>query len=393
MKSKYFDKLFLIFIISLPFSWANIGLMSIYRIITIVCFGIWLVNNHFRIRILPNNNNIVFFRSWIGYAGYSIAAYILFPSNTNVIFGMILLVMISLIFFSTEIEEEDHKYLDYLWMIAGLFFVVLFISGRTSQVGWGTRQTITILGTKTDANEFASFFVISLPIALHYFICKNGFFNKLLSSVLLISGTYVVLMTGSRGALLSLVVALLVTLFISKKFTARNTVFIILLALTLVFIIPNYIMPLIPKATLSRLSLESMMNGNSTGRSDIWRAALDKYASGNPIRWVFGYGYWGLSVTTWTGTTGTMHNQYLQQLIAYGVIGLVLYVNLLFRAYRRLNLGFNRYKGAFIGILFMGLTITMGPSYKMLWILLFMAGITSKEVENENGRNSDLYNS
>lgn len=382
VKSKYSNLLFLVFIISLPFSWANIGSMSIYRVITIVCFGIWIVSKHFRIPIPSNDNRKLFF-AWVYYAGYSIVAYILYPSNTNVIFGMILLVMISLIFFSTEIEDSINKYIDYMWMIAGLFFVVLFVFGKTSQVGWGTRQTLTILGTSTDANEFASFFVISLSVALYYFICEKGLVNRILSGALLISGLYVVLMSGSRGALLSLVVALIITLVSSKKLSAGNIIFIICLAIALVFIVPKYILPLIPKDTLSRLTVEALKNDNGSGRSDIWFAALKAFAEGSPLRWIFGYGYWGLSVTTWVGTTGTMHNQFVQQLIAYGGIGLILYTVLMINTYKRLKCNYKRYVGAFLGILCMGLTLSMGPSYKMLWILIFMSGISIKSSEND----------
>ena len=48
-------------------------------------------------------------------------------------------------------------------------------------------------------------------------------------------------------------------------------------------------------------------------------------------------------------------------------------------AYKSMNVCFRRYRGAFIGILVMGLTITMGPSYKILWILLFLLGVTVED--------------
>lgn len=378
MKNKYINTLFLIFIISLPFSWANVGSMSIYRIVTIVTFGVWLVYHRFQIPI-PNGINRKLFNAWILYAGYTIIAYLLLPSDTNTLFGMILLVLISLIFFSTKAETTTHKYIDYTWIIVGYFFVMLFILGRTSQVGWGTRQTLTILGTKTDPNEFASFFIVALSITLNYFLCEKGVFSKIVLSVLLVSGTYVVLMSGSRGALISLVVALLVTFLSVKKKSLQTIVLTVIAALVIMMVLPKYILPLIPTDTLSRLSIEALMNDNGSGRSDIWRAALQAFTNANPIRWLIGYGYGGLKVTTWIGTTGTMHNQYIQQLIAYGVIGFVLYIRLIITAYKSMNVCFRRYRGAFIGILVMGLTITMGPSYKILWILLFLLGVTVED--------------
>ena len=382
MRLNRFDCLILAFIISLPLSWTNFGSMSVYRMVTIVCFQLWLYFRLFSFPV-PSKDNRKLFISWIAYAGYCIIAYVLYPSNASVVFGMILLVMISLIFFSSQIDINMHKYIDYMWMIAGLFFEIFFLFGKTAQLGWGTRQTLVIFGTSTDANEFASFFVIALSIALYYLICEKKIIIRVLSGVLFVLGIYVVLMSGSRGALLSLIVALLFTLFGSKKFSIGNIILIIVIVFALVVILPTYILPLIPKETLSRLTLDALQSDNGSGRSDIWLAALEIFIHDSPFRWIFGYGYWGLYVTTWVGTTGTMHNQYVQQLIAYGIIGLFLYLNLIINAYKRINCGLKRYKGAFIGILFMGLTLSMGPSYKMLWILLFMAGITSSGVVNE----------
>ena len=89
----------------------------------------------------------------------------------------------------------------------------------------------------------------------------------------------------------------------------------------------------------------------------------------------------GLSYIT---ATTTMHNQFLQQIVCYGIIGFCLYIRLFFYVIRDFIKNKKELIGPFVGIIVMGMTITMGPSYKILWILLFHAGLQYKgELINE----------
>lgn len=375
MKKKYVNALFLIFILALPFSWANIGAMSIYRLVTMAIVAIWILEKRFKLPI-PNDERKKYFLSWITYAGYTVFATILNISSVNVLFGMILLIMISMVFFSSKIDNYLEIYIDYMWLAAAIFFILLFIFGETGQVGeWGTRQTLVILGTPTDANEFSSFFVVALPIALFHIITDKSLIKKGICTGILFSGIYVVLMGGSRAALLSVSVALIITACTVQRPSIKMIVLILIICLLLIFIVPRYILPMIPKDTLARLSIEALKKDNGSGRGDIWNAGLNAFMKGNLFDFCFGHGYGKLKVLSPIGLTSTMHNQYIQQLVSYGVIGFLLYMCMIILAYQRLKNNFKRYIGAYIGIMLMSITLTMGPSYKILWILLFHAGL------------------
>ena len=85
----------------------------------------------------------------------------------------------------------------------------------------------------------------------------------------------------------------------------------------------------------------------------------------------------------------TMHNQLIQQLSNYGIVGLVLYLILIYKSYKSIKLNCPRYMGAFIGMLVMSLTITMSVAYKLLWILLLMPAVMSnkgKEIRFDDGK-------
>lgn len=394
MIKRYLNKIFLIFILALPFSWANMGSMSIYRLVTMLTFAIWIIVNRFKIPI-PNDTRKKYFFSWIAYVGYSVFVTTFIPSNANITFGMLLLIIISLIFFSSRINSNFEKYIDLMWLSATIFFILLFIFGSRGLVGeWGTRERIVILGTATDANEFSSFFIVALPIALFHLIKDKNVIKKCLCGLLLISGIYVVLMAGSRAALLAVIMALIITIFTIQKPSVHLVMVIVLLSLLFIIIIPKYILPMIPKQTLARLSLEALQQDKGSGRSDIWKAAINLFMEGNPINLLIGYGYGNLKVQSPTGLTSTMHNQYIQQLISYGVIGFILYIRMIILAYHLLQRNCRRYVGAYIGLLFMAMTISMGPSYKILWILLFMIGIkrnTKGEDINDSYFNDSRY--
>lgn len=380
MKNKYINALFLIFIVALPFSWANIGSMSIYRLVTIIVFLVWLMHRRFIIPIPVENDRRKLFFAWIYYVGYSILTIVLCPASVNVVFGMILLLMISFIFFSSSVDAILSKYMDYMWLAAAIFFIVLFVLGKSGQVGeWGSRQTLVILGTKTDPNEFSSFFVVSLPIAMYHLLNEKGIIKKCICFIVLVAGLYVVLMGGSRAALLSVIVAMFFTVCTTKKISPRTIVVFLIIGILLVVLIPKYILPLIPQGTLARLSLEALRSDSGSGRSQIWLNALHSFADRNPLSWIFGCGYGGLTISYSFGDTSTMHNQYLQQLVSYGIVGTILYLRLIYLAYKQISEKHRRYLGAFIGMMLMAMTLTMGPSYKILWILLFMGGISKQE--------------
>lgn len=378
MKTKHINAIFLIFILALPFSWANIGPMSIYRLVTMVLFSIWILEERFKLPI-PNDERKKYFLSWIAYAGYAVFATILNPSNLNILFGMILLIMISMVFFASKVDSNLEKYIDYMWLAAAIFFILLFIFGSRGQVGeWGTRETLIILGTPTDANEFSSFFVVALPIALFHIMNDESIVKKCICTAVLFSGIYVVLMGGSRAALLAVSVALIITACTVQRPSIKAIFFVLIICLLLLFIVPRYILPMIPQETLARLSIDALQQDNGSGRGEIWKSGLNTFMNGNIFNFIFGYGYGKLEVLSPIGLTSTMHNQYIQQLVSYGLIGFLLYICMTILAYKQLKKNYRRYVGAYFGIMLMSMTLTMGPSYKILWILLFQAGLMSK---------------
>lgn len=378
----------IMFVLLLAFSWVNFSLGSVYRLITIIILAIYLLEC--KGLIILNTNKRKFINAWVIYCGYTVLSFLwsgMSGLSKNTMFGMLILLGISTVFFTSEMDKHKASVMDTAWMIGGCVFILLFLTGKTANVGFGTRQTLLILGTWTDPNEFASYFVVAIPLALYAFVENKNIIIRSLAVFTIVGGFYVVLMSGSRGALISSLFATVVAFAILMKASFKRIIVFVILTFVGYYVLINYLIPMIPQGTLNRLTIEALLTDNGSGRSQIWEGGLSQFFQGNLFNIIFGYGYGGLTVITglsYIPTTTTMHNQFLQQLTCYGIVGFILYLNMLFRVFEEFRINKKQFVGPLLGIILMGMTLTMGPSYKILWILLFHAGLSTIVKENYN---------
>ena len=365
----------MIFILALPFSWASSVFGSIYRAIAILLLLAYLLLNVGKVRLRPDNQ--VVRRAFTYYVLFAAATMIWTTNRTtgySEILGMLLVLIIAYVFSSYSYDDLSNAAIDYCWIIAGAVAAIIYLRGGSANVGiYGNRTTLMILGTATDPNEFSSIFVVSVSLMLAHIMNNKRFIIKAGFAALSLIELYVVLMAGSRGALIGVLIAVFVTLFLTGKISAKGMIISIIASILLLWVVTVYILPYIPNDILTRLSIKSMINDGGSGRTTIWKSGMEQWANGNPIRWLIGYGVDGIKAHGIRGDTGTMHNQILQQIVYYGIIGLILYLRLIWVAYESIRHDNRRYLGAFLGIMFMSLTITMGAHCKILWIIIMMA--------------------
>lgn len=377
----------LLFVLLLPFSWVSVAVGSAYRLFFIVLFALYIIICRGKLRFNYETTDVML--AWTIYCLYTCVSIVWADwgeTSVNVILGMIALYGIGITFFTTRLDSRLEKKLDYCWIIGGFLFIILFLFGETAKVGLGTRQTLVILGTSTDANEFASYFAIAIPLSINMFFKEKRIILRVLHVLLILGGMYVVLSSGSRGALLAVIIASLVTLCVLVRFSLKKIFVFLFFAVLVIVITRNCLIPLIPEGTIERFSIGALIDDSGSGRIEIWTNGFKQFLKGNVFRCIFGYGYDGLIVHTgmsYMMQTSTMHNQFMQQLVSYGIIGLILYIRLMFLVFVGFCKNKRQYIGAFVGMLVMGMTITMGPSYKILWILLFQVGISNLDMRSE----------
>ena len=360
-----------LFVLALPFSWASIAIGSVYRVLTIALFLCFIFFS--RLKIGVNLQNISLLRIWIVYIVYCSLTTI-WAVNVNAAINntmsYILLSFIVIIFFSTKLNDlSSQNKLDFCWIIAGVLCAILYIMGDKTAIGdYGSRTSMIIMGTATDPNEFASIFIVPMALSMYRILYLKKSIKKFMYIFLILVSAYCILLSGSRGALIAAIVSVIVTYFKNRSINIKTVLLTCIIILLIYFVLIELIFPLIPEDVLSRMTLQTLLEDGGSGRSEIWSEALYKVWHGSLFRMIFGYGQYGLTADF----TQTMHNQFLQHLTNYGLIGLFLYCLLLMKTFFVINRRCPRYIGAFLGIIVMSMTITMSIAYKLLWIILLI---------------------
>ena len=139
-------------------------------------------------------------------------------------------------------------------------------------------------------------------------------------------------------------------------------------------------MPKLPSDLLMRFSVDSLRESQGSDRLTIWVNSLSFWKDEGILRQFFGVGGFGL-----VSIRHTMHNQFLQMLLDFGIVGLILYLVLIINIAIQMCRNHREYLGAFVGMLILSMTLTLGPSYKPFWIMLMMVLVCSanKGAQNE----------
>ena len=282
-----------------------------------------------------------------------------------------------------EYNQDELNYLIKALIIGGLATVVMtLLFSDTSSTG---RLTLSINGTKQDQNYINGY----MYFAFAFFVNKLIGEKKLVYSIPSLFLIVFTLMTGSRGAALSLV-ALGIMIFIYNMFNTGRIKFgvmiVAFMALTALVFGFDYIMSLLPTDVAIRFSADYIANYRGTNRNILWAAILRIYNEGPFFRKLFGYGY-GTVPTVNTFNHLVAHNLWIDHLISGGAIGVVIltYMHIVFvvEAWRQKNaVIFSSY----MGYLTMCMTLSL-TNYKPLWNCMMMIMILlysrMNEVEEE----------
>ena len=235
------------------------------------------------------------------------------------------------IFFVAYFNEDNRKNIYRYSLIAGLILAVTCILGvlflRFRSLGWA--ESYRAKGTTDDPNLTATLLFIYIGMTLYYLIYENkSRFIYWISIVLMIVA---LLMTASKGMIVSLLVALIVFMLfqIKNPRTTRN----VILLLIVLFLIGRYAYTQYEQVNkiINRLMvvLEYGDDSNTsrllTGRNNIWESGLNSLRHGlNPIFGV-GYGFYGVASRFYGAVSerATAHNTPLSMFVELGLFGLI----------------------------------------------------------------------
>ena len=223
-------------------------------------------------------------------------------------------------------KEKLEKFL-FVICISGCFYACFSLINSNSFSGRFS------YGTMYDPNDLAAFFVTLMPLNL-YFLSGSGAFAKKVIAILTIGMSIsLVLMTGSRGGFLGLIVVLFL-LFFTKLGLLKRLHKAVLLGIFVAAIGTNY-----EKIDIERYStlftLEDDYNVSSeTGRIAIWKKGWELTLA-NPLTGV-GASCFAMAMGYYREKLGeipkwqTAHNSYILFLTEIGLVGFILYLSMIF---------------------------------------------------------------
>jgi O-antigen ligase len=187
---------------------------------------------------------------------------------------------------------------------------------------------------ETNPNDTALLLVLALPLAWHLALTTKRFWVVWINRLYLPLGLLCVFLTGSRSALVVGMVALFLIPWTLVQINLRVRVAAVALAVICAVIATAYV----PALLWQRLGTtgDELTEGTLNNRTVIWKAGLTVY----PQHPIIGFGILGYSFATrpLLGTNRGAHNAYLSVLVEQGLVGLSLFLALLwtvFRAARR----------------------------------------------------------
>ena len=204
-RDKVIEWLVACFVVFLPLSWASFAFGSIYRMLIITSLVVFLFYSNGKFNIRVDNKRL--FLMWSLYTVYSVISAFWsddFSNSLTEALGMVLIYAVIFIFSRYSFEDAADGLMR-AWILSGAICMMLFFFGEREIVG--VRETLIILGTSTDHNEFASVFIVPVSVGIHLLLKKTSVHVKIFNVILVLLELYAIMLTGSRGALIATIFA------------------------------------------------------------------------------------------------------------------------------------------------------------------------------------------
>ncbi len=344
----------------------EIGIGSILRIIALIPLAASLLDlGKLRIRFCVTLVFQLFF--WI----LTIIS-ILYSIDANKTLSSVKTISLNLtiVFVFAMMYQYNQRELNFIQnaLLAGGWFTLALMclfpgehdNGRlTLQVGEGTQ----------DFNFITGYFLYTFSWHSHKMLQEG----KKLHVIPVVFVLVIVLLTGSRGGLLSLIVVFFVHMcinFTQSKHAVRNIILTVMF-ISVLLVSFDFILTLLPESVAERFSWDYIAENGTTGRSAIWTFLLRHFSEDSILRMLFGHGYGTVTIVN-TRNSLVAHNLYLENLIALGVVGLVLQL-IIQASVIRLLLKYRRYTllGAYMGMISMCLSLSL-VAYKPIWNIMLV---------------------
>jgi O-antigen ligase len=241
-----------------------------------------------------------------------------------------------------------------------------------------------------DPNDFSGSLAIAFALCLTVLLKKK---KIILNIVCLLIVLGIVYLSGSRGGLLTMMCIVLIWI-LSMKGRTKYIVLITMAVLAAGFLLCAEFG--IGPSQISRFSVSALISGGGTGRSEIWKAAIDYFIKQNPVRMLIGNGLGSFADTVHYIAPGfdftyESHNMYINTLIEGGIIGFGLitacFTSLYIHAFRKKNIfGIMAVTGFLVTGISLDVqvyrTFAIAAAVAVLWHEMVIGQVNRKDVRN-----------
>lgn len=284
----------------------------LYFIIFILIFD--LTKRRFSIRI--EQKCILFLFVYLGFNLINYKERVVSGVYISYISYLVLFFLISL----KKHNKREVKFLINSYLISSLIISLLILISKTELDGWVNthRYTIKSIDTYIDPNYIASFISIGLIIAFNKVLInikKKIFYFNL---IIVIINLNAIFYTGSRAAILTIFICLVISCIIQKKYKILILLSIILILILLLKVEHSYIIDRI---------LNNYLDGSNIKRMNNWFYGIKSILK----KLILGYGFIDSStiLNLNFGYNSAIHSTYILMLSSFGIIGVIPFIIIL----------------------------------------------------------------
>lgn len=276
--------------------------------------------------IITKHKKNMFLNAWTALLIINILGYI-FTANYSRDLGMFKGVLMSLLsfypfYYMSRNGELKSKHLIYLLFILIPVTISSFYFNRIQVLSELSYERIDIV------NNIAYNFVSLIPLV---FLIKK---NRLLSVSVMLVLIFFIIQGGKRGAIVVGALGLLMYIYyqmriVNKKYKVRGYILISIVAVVIGYF--AYDMFISNEYLISRM--EQMVEGNVSGRDQIYANIFNGWLNSDSLpKLLFGYGFAGSRQLSGTGNFA--HNDWLELLSNFGLLGVSIYIVLFYSIFK-----------------------------------------------------------
>lgn len=338
------DKVFENSIFAKPMIWLSITVFAVpfvstmMSLLLLICTALSLflkvaINKNFKLKYFKTNAWVLMFALVIGICAVTSIS---LEESRNIALLMIAFVLSYFVVINTIENEKQFKFILYIFSIAAVitafYGLYQYMFGDLYSQAWLDKEMfedikMRVYSTFENPNVYGEYLILAIPIIAGLLWTEKGIFKKLFWLGSLGVTMLALALTFSRGCWLGIILAIgLLAIMIDRRF--------ILLGIVALLFLPF----VLPESIINRfLSIGDMGDSSTSYRVYIWMGTLAMLAD----YWFSGI---GLGITSFNTiypiysyndiSAPHSHNLYLQLVVEFGIVGLIVFLGMLYNFYK-----------------------------------------------------------